>query len=166
MNECRKNAAAAVVNGKIYCCGGYNGKKHLNSVEYYDPPSDLWTRICDMPGACSALCAAVMDRTLIVIGGLNDNEGLNSVWTLDTVDESAEWIESSFMSDSRSYFSSAKIDGQIFVCGGASGPWVISDVKIFDGEDWRNGPKLAAPLKCSAAIVIPIDFATSLKMIC
>eukprot|EP00966_Prymnesium_polylepis_P083181 1926783-Prymnesium_polylepis.1 len=38
----RTDAAAAVVGGKIYVSGGYDGINCLSSVEVYDPARSVW----------------------------------------------------------------------------------------------------------------------------
>ena len=60
----------------------------------------------------------------------------------------------------REYFGLAKIDGKVFVCGG----WGASgSVEIFDGEVWRDGPKMPTSRAYAPAVVIPTEFAKSLK---
>ena len=154
MNRCRSAAAATVVNGKIFCSGYY-------SVECYDPSSDVWTLICNMPQKIMGHSAVGIDGNFIVIGGWNfTNSYLNSVWALDTMDKNAKWIEKPPMSIPRASFTIAKIDNKIFVCGGEGG-W--DEVEIFDGKVWRNGPKLPTPRGRAAAVVVPMEFARSLK---
>ena len=65
MNQCQANAAAAVVNGKIFCSGGYMN----SSVECYDPSSDVWTLICNMPQKIVGHGAVEIDGNLIIMGG-------------------------------------------------------------------------------------------------
>ena len=172
MNECRNFAAAAVANGKIFCCGGYNGYNFLRSAEYYDPSYDVWTFISDIPGPNGACGIVEMDAHLIVIGGKarRYNDFLNSVWVLDTADKKGEWIEKEpRLSRPLCQFSIAKIDDKIFVCGGIyisqedSKTKCTNDVEIFDGEVWRNGPKMLACRHDAAAIGIPMEFARELE---
>ena len=167
MNECRNLAAVAVVNTRIFCCGGRNGNKYLKSAECYDLSSNVWTLISDMPGPNAACGVVVMDTHLIVIGGMPNKESdLNSVWVLDTTNKNAKWIEKEpSMPRPLCQFSTAKIDNKIFVCGGfytnkeELKNYSIDDVEIFDGEVWRSGPKLTTPRDCTMSAVIPMQFA-------
>ena len=163
MNQCRIQAAAAVVNGKIFCCGGWNGKESLNSAECYDSSSDVWTFISPMPLPLTGFGAVAMNKNLIVIGGSNSAGELRSVWEFNTSDKNAEWIEKSSMPLGRTDFSIAKIDDKIFVCGGNSDEDIMVDVEIFDGEVWMNGPKLPTSRESAAVIVISTNFAEYLK---
>ena len=164
MNECRQLAAAAVVHGKIFCCGGSaGGGKFLKSAECYDPSSNVWTLISDMPKPNAACGVVTMDGYLIVIGGKisNGKDFLSSVWVLDAPDNSAKWIEREpCLSRPLCHFSIAKIDDKIFVCGG----WNADDsVEIFDGEVWKNGPKMPTYRKYATAVAVPIELARVLK---
>eukprot|EP00966_Prymnesium_polylepis_P302784 6994873-Prymnesium_polylepis.1 len=38
----RSRVAAAVVGGKIYVSGGFDGSNQLSSVEVYDPARSVW----------------------------------------------------------------------------------------------------------------------------
>ena len=172
MNECRSLAAAAVVNAKIFCCGGGIGEKFSKTTECYDLSSDVWTLISDMPGPNAGCGIVTMDAHLVVIGGKahKGKDYLNSVWVLDTTDKNAKWIEREpRLSRPLCEFSIARIDDKVFVCGGLcidqtdSKTHVTDNVEIFDGQVWRNGPKLMTSLRNSAAVVIPMDFARSLK---
>ena len=137
MNQRRSRAAAAVVNGKIFCSGGAG----INSVECYDPSSDVWTLICDMPELIWGHGAVELNGNFIVMGGDHQSswqieaEYSRNVWELDTTDKNAVWIEKSSMVISRKWFSIAKIHGKIFAWGGHR----EAGVETFDGEVWKNG---------------------------
>ena len=158
MNECRYKVAAAVVNGKIFCCGGWN-KSHLDSVECYDPSSDVWTFISNMPRNIEGHGAVEIDGHFIIMGGIG---GWKNVWALDAMDKNAKWIKKPPMSRTRMWFSIAKIEDKIFVCGG-TGADAGYNVRIFDGEVWRNGPNMPISRHWTPAVVIPMEFARYLS---
>ena len=163
MNERRSHAAAAVINKKIYCCGGYNGR-YLSSAECYDPHSDVWTQVCDMPQPSAGHAAVPVDGNLIVIGGQTGVEKyLSSMWVLDTKNKNGEWSDKPFMSHWRRNFGVAKMNNDILVCGGEFFYKTLDDVEMFDGKLWTNGPKLINPLWNVATTVIPMNFAKHLK---
>ena len=158
MNESRFEPAAAVVNGKIFC----SGRMFLDSVECYDPSSNVWTLIYNMPLQIWGHGAVEMNGKFIVIGG-GSNEGLlKNVWALNTMDENAVWIDIPSMSIRRRWFSIAKIDSKVFVCGGYNKKGV-DYTEIFDGDVWRNGPKMPTTRAHAPAVVIPMSFARYLK---
>ena len=160
MNQCRCDAAAAVVNGKIFCSGWDI------SVECYDPSSDIWTLICNIPQKIHGHGAVEINGHLVVIGGWSGNSTafLKNVWALDTIDKNALWIDKPSMSIPRYGFSIAKIDDKVFLCGGyTSEDKTLDSVEIFDGEVWKNGPKMPTRICDAPAVVIPMSFARSLN---
>lgn len=164
MNEYRYCAAAAVVDEKIFCCGGYSRTNCLNSAECYDPSSNIWTLICHMPRPIKEFGAVGMDKDLILVGGSNGetSEMLNNVWALNTTDKNAKWIEKPSMFMPRTSFCITKIDDKVFVCGGFSEHGTINDVQIFDGKVWRNGPKPRSSGTSTLITVISRSFANDL----
>ena len=110
-----------------------------------------------MPEAIKANAATVIDENLVVMGGWIEGECLNNVWVLDTTDKNAEWIEKPKMLLPRGDFSIAKIGGRVLVCRGYSERMPMDDVEIFDGKDWKSGPKLITSTRQASAITIPMD---------
>lgn len=48
LNVARFNAVATAMNGYIYVGGGTDGQHDLDSVEMYDPKSDVWVQLPQM----------------------------------------------------------------------------------------------------------------------
>ena len=44
----RRGAGAAVIGGKLYVAGGFNGNVVLDSVERYDPLTNRWEALAPM----------------------------------------------------------------------------------------------------------------------
>jgi hypothetical protein len=71
----RNHTAAAALNGKIYCIGGQHSQEAAQDaqleVDCYDPATDTWTRVADLPVLRSHANAStfVMDGRIIVLGG-------------------------------------------------------------------------------------------------
>ena len=42
MNFCRRNAGVITHNGLLYVVGGDDGSSNLQSVEFYNPKTDVW----------------------------------------------------------------------------------------------------------------------------
>eukprot|EP00966_Prymnesium_polylepis_P233772 5407345-Prymnesium_polylepis.1 len=58
----RYSAASAVVGGKIYVSGGFDGINCLSSVEVYDPARSVWE-------AAPPMAAGRTDAAAAVVGG-------------------------------------------------------------------------------------------------
>lgn len=44
---------AAVVNNKVYAVGGCDGQKELGSAEYWDPETNCWNKLPNLPAVRS-----------------------------------------------------------------------------------------------------------------
>ena len=62
MSAARDAPAAAVVDGKLYVMGGFDGQNQLSSVERYDPARNEWVAMASMAlnTGTSSLCAVSM----------------------------------------------------------------------------------------------------------
>jgi len=71
MPTARANCAAAVLDGKRYILGGYDGAKEVADIESYDPATDIWKSEPPMPDTSSCCGAAVIDGAMLP-GGRKD----------------------------------------------------------------------------------------------
>ncbi|MFI9511274.1 Kelch repeat-containing protein [Nocardia sp. NPDC052566] len=66
----RGAAGVAAHDGRIYVAGGYNGlAAALPYFDVYDPATDTWAALPDMPNAREHLGAAVVDGKFYAVGG-------------------------------------------------------------------------------------------------
>jgi N-acetylneuraminic acid mutarotase len=78
----RRELGVAVVDGKIYAIGGYNGS-YLSNNEMYDPDTDTWTTKAPLPTPRRKFGIAVYQNKIYVIGGNPANgsfTGINQVY--------------------------------------------------------------------------------------
>jgi N-acetylneuraminic acid mutarotase len=75
----RDDAAAGVVNGRLYVIGGYNSTSgRLDTCEEYDPSTDTWTSRTSMPAVRAGAAAGVVNGRIYVIGGYNGTDHLTT----------------------------------------------------------------------------------------
>lgn len=73
----RNHVAAVALDGKIYVIGGQHSQEAAQDaqaqVDCYDPATDTWTRVADLPAPRSHVNSStfVMDGKIIVLGGEN-----------------------------------------------------------------------------------------------
>ena len=156
MPTARDDLAAAVVDGKIYAMGGYTppnlppgtftlrgSKEPLGTVEEYDPSTDSWRTVADMPTARCDLAAASVDGKIYAIGG-SINIVLDFKTTLTTVEEydarKDSWRTVEKMSEARDNLASVVVDGKIYAIGGYNGEQSFSTVEEYDPskDSWRT----------------------------
>ena len=128
----RTGFATAVVNGKIYLIGGTpfqnrRGPYGLSTVEVYDPKTNSWERVTDMPTPRTSAETAVVNGTIYVCGGYNgiDNRAVNLKF-LDTVEaydpQNDTWTRKQGMSGARVAFGMGAVAGKIYSIGGSVHP--------------------------------------------
>eukprot|EP00929_Paragymnodinium_shiwhaense_P090077 TRINITY_DN50304_c0_g1_i1.p1 TRINITY_DN50304_c0_g1~~TRINITY_DN50304_c0_g1_i1.p1 ORF type:complete len:682 (-),score=82.62 TRINITY_DN50304_c0_g1_i1:72-2117(-) len=119
------NAATAVLHGRIYVCGGFDGGERklpevgpLQCVERFDPAIGRWEQLPRLNvGRDGARCAiAALKGCLYLCGGTWDS----SVERFDdAADEGrGEWQDVAPMSVARSNSACAVVGGRLYLCGG------------------------------------------------
>lgn len=59
----------AVLDGKLYACGGYDGSTFLRSVEMFDPRNNKWNPVAPMSVTRSRVALAANAGKLWAVGG-------------------------------------------------------------------------------------------------
>lgn len=115
-----RQMSAAASDGKlVYVLGGSNGTSDLATVETYDPATDTWTSLPELPGRRSDLGVAYVDGRLVVLGGTSGGQVLKSVVVLDLVTQS--WNGLPDMGSARHGMAVAGVGRTVYAIGGASG---------------------------------------------
>ena len=140
----RGEFATAVVEGKIYLIGGtplenlrgvrrenepgiWKGPFGMSLVEVYDPQTNTWERLTDMPTVRSGAKAAVVAGRIYVLAGRvgKDRQAVN-LKTLKVVEmydpETDTWVRKQDLSVRRASFGIGVITGKIYVIGGNVDP--------------------------------------------
>ena len=73
----------AVLGGKLYACGGYDGSTFLRSVEVYEPRMNRWSLISPMHVTRSRVALAANSGKLLAVGGYDGVANLSSVEVYD-----------------------------------------------------------------------------------
>ena len=86
----RYEAAGMVVDDKLYVFGGYINSKIQATArsDMYDPATNTWTRIADMPQPLTHAGQAVHGTTIWLVGGFvgdNPGPGTTHVWKYNTL---------------------------------------------------------------------------------
>ncbi len=143
MEIARSEHPAVLYRGQIVVIGGLvsEGRARIGAtetVEAYDPETDSWQRMPDLPQPRHHAMASVASDRLYVIGGFS-GEGFTAVDTVwELVDRS--WVEREPLPRPIGAGASVAIDGIIYVIGGTPEGGLIS----YDAEtdEWAG---LTAP---------------------
>jgi kelch-like protein 2/3 len=74
----RCRCGVAVVRGRVYAVGGFNGSLRVRTVDVYDPATDTWSSIASMEARRSTLGVAVLNDYIYAVGGFDGSAGLNT----------------------------------------------------------------------------------------
>ena len=78
MDTRRCRCGVAVVRGKVYAVGGFNGALRVRTVDEFDPTKDKWASVASMDARRSTLGVAVLNDKIYAVGGFDGSTGLNS----------------------------------------------------------------------------------------
>ena len=138
MTTRRCRCGVAVVKGRVYVVGGFNGSLRVRTVDEYDPVADTWTSVASMEARRSTLGVAVLRDCIYAVGGFDGSMGLNSAEVLDlsSVPSASEsrrrlgacqgtyklnWKSIAPMATRRSSVGVGVLGGQIYAVGGYDG---------------------------------------------
>jgi N-acetylneuraminic acid mutarotase len=121
----RNHFAAATVRGRIYAVGGQTGDLGLardeKEVFAYDPATDTWAQVADLPGPRSHTNASTFELNgrLIVLGG--ESAHMQHESTILSYDPALnQWTTIGHLPDARSTTVAGVIGGQLVLATGNS----------------------------------------------
>jgi len=139
----RRLLSAAVVGRKLYAIGGELNECFTTSgtvlgrMEAYDPDTDQWTRLPDMPTARRFFGAGVVNGIIYAVGGDDTHDNLATVEAFDPATNT--WSTKAPLPASRSLLAVAVIDNVLYAIGGNSGGY-FNSVFAYDAvsDTWSN----------------------------
>ncbi|MCY3722443.1 MAG: hypothetical protein OXG97_09505 [Candidatus Poribacteria bacterium] len=171
----RRYFSTAVVEGKIYLIGGTlfandeDGPFGMSLVEVYDPQTNTWQRLADMPTARTGSIAAVVDGKIYVLAGKasKDNQAVNfRTWKVVEMyaPETDTWVRKQDMFLRRAAFGIGVVAGKIYAIGGTvhpgdrkpEDPRRVDLVEVYDPatDTWAKRAKMPTRRKSVKAAVI------------
>ncbi|KAK0131015.1 Kelch-like protein 24 [Merluccius polli] len=117
LNKGRWRHKMAVLLGKVYAVGGYDGQCRLTSVECYDSFSNRWTEVAPMKEAVSSPAVASCAGKLFVIGGgPDDNTCSDKVQCYDP--EANTWLLRASIPIAKRCITAVSLNNMLYVAGG------------------------------------------------
>lgn len=115
----RYQAGVASYGNLLYAVGGCDAWNCLNSVEIYDPATNMWTMSKPLITARRGCGVAVFDNKLYVVGGSDGSHTLASTEIYDN--ETKTWEVGPSMTVPRANVEVAVVGGCLYAVGGFSG---------------------------------------------
>ncbi|XP_018577320.1 ring canal kelch homolog [Anoplophora glabripennis] len=142
----RCRAGLAVLGGKVYAVGGFNGSLRVKTVDVYDAALDVWTSADSMEARRSTLGVAVLNNCIYAVGGFDGSTGLNSAEMYEP--QMGKWKLIAEMSTRRSSVGVGVLYGQLYAVGGYDGAsrQCLSSVECYTPEtdSWTPVPDMCS----------------------
>jgi non-specific serine/threonine protein kinase len=118
----REHLAAASDGRFVYVVGGrrLSSDKNSAALERYDPATDRWQRLPDMPTARGGLGAAIVDGHLFAVGGETPTNALGAVESYNLTSE--RWSRGRSMRTPRHGIALVALERSLYALGGAPRP--------------------------------------------
>ncbi len=145
--------------GKLYRVGGLRAENpkesdeilySVTSAQRFDPETNEWTKLPDLPVGRSSHDLAVLGDSLLVVGGWQMRGPQapvwsQTVWALDLgTGSEANWTELTTTPDRLRANAAATLDGKLWILGGIDQDGTRAEVHVFDPStsSWTEGPAL------------------------
>src|SRR5881296_1091175 len=150
--------SAAALDGKIYVAGGIDRSNHPTAAAFrYDPATNRWERIADLPAPRHHMPLAVAGDTLYAVGGLSGQSFIpeRTLWAYR--EDVNRWEARAPLPAPRGASGAAAVDGRLVVVGGwGAGRRLVDSTAIYDpaANRWRNAAPIPTPRDHLAAAAI------------
>ena len=142
----RGAGGVAVHGGKVYLAGGQREGEATAQFDVYDPETDTWSVLPDLPTPREHLGAAFVGDVLYLIGGRAAGGGITRT---DAFDLSAgRWIaDLAPIPGPRGGLAVTALGGEIYALGGEGGGVAHPEVEAYDpaADTWRALPPMPTP---------------------
>jgi len=116
-------------NGRLYVCGGFDGRALSSSVEVYDPNTGRWSYVPAMGKGRYGHAAVVLNGLVYAIGGSDGDTRLVEAFDPET----DTWRQVAPLNSARRFTAAAVIDGKIYAVGGRDAQRQdLSSVEVYD----------------------------------
>ncbi|XP_068576783.1 kelch-like protein 10 [Cebidichthys violaceus] len=130
--EPRAYHGTAVLNGSVYCVGGFNRLEHFNSVRRFDVSMGTWHEAAPMYHRRCYVSVTVLDGCIYAMGGF---DGLTRLSTAERYrPETNQWSLIAPMHEHRSDASSATLHNKVYICGGFNGSNCLQTAEYYSPE--------------------------------
>ncbi len=146
--EARTEVAGARFDGGVAVVGGLTAEGEPSArADRYDPESDSWSRLPDLPVPLHHTAAVEVDGRLWVVGGYTGSGGdwvpVDRVVSLGVGEDA--WRDEPRLATPRGALGAAVVDGAVLAGGGVDAEGTVlasTELLGVDDDAWRRGPPL------------------------
>ncbi|XP_073683402.1 kelch-like protein 10 [Garra rufa] len=133
----------AVLDGFVYCLGGFDSEHYFSSVRKFNPITMTWQEVAPMYERRCYVSVAVLDGLIYAIGGFNGFARLKTAERYNT--NANQWTMMAPMNVRRSDASATTLRGKVYICGGFTGVECLFSAESFNPV--TNQWSLIAPMR-------------------
>ncbi|XP_052386310.1 kelch-like protein 10 isoform X4 [Carassius gibelio] len=134
---------SVVLNGFVYCLGGFDSNNYFSSVRRFNPITLTWQEVAPMYERRCYVSVAVLHGLIYAIGGFNGYRRLKTAERYDS--NTNQWTMMAPMNERRSDASATSLQDKVYICGGFTGVECLFSAESFDPE--TNQWSLIAPMR-------------------
>jgi DNA-binding CsgD family transcriptional regulator/N-acetylneuraminic acid mutarotase len=151
----RRGLAVTSYENQIYAIGGESSQGITNTVERYDPQTNLWSDLASKPTSVSDISAVVIGGLIYVPGGRQLNGSPTDVTEIYDPKSDA-WILGVSLPRPLSAYGLAVSEGRIYIFGGWDGNQIVNNAYIFDPQknSWTEIPSMPSSRSYPGAVVV------------
>uniref|UniRef100_A0A8C3A1T1 Kelch like family member 10 n=1 Tax=Cyclopterus lumpus TaxID=8103 RepID=A0A8C3A1T1_CYCLU len=134
-NNCERPRAyhgTAILNGSLYCIGGFDRAEHFNSMRRFDLSTCVWHEAASMCHRRCYVSVTVLDECIYALGGFDGRTRLSTAERYRP--EANQWSLISPMQEQRSDASSTTLHNRVYICGGFNGNECLQTAEYYIPE--------------------------------
>ncbi|RXN18652.1 kelch 10 [Labeo rohita] len=120
----------AVLDGFVYCLGGFDSENYFSSVRKFNTVTQTWQEVAPMYERRCYVSVAVLDGLIYAIGGFNGYGRLKTAERYNT--NTNQWTMMPPMNVRRSDASATTLQGKVYICGGFTGVECLFSAESFN----------------------------------
>ncbi|XP_061776945.1 kelch-like protein 10 [Nerophis ophidion] len=132
MEEPHAYFGTAFLNNCIYSVGGFDGRKHYNTVSRFDIRSHTWHEVAPMHYRRCSVSVTVLDGCIYAIGGVDGRVRLKTAEYYTP--ETNQWTLIASMHEQRSDASCTALNDKVYICGGFNGNEPLRTAEYYSPE--------------------------------
>lgn len=158
MPRALNHVGVTTYRGDIYVLGGYGryvDAQTSRAFYRYDPETDSWSRLPDMPVPRAAGAVGILGGRLIWAGGAKNSIARSEVFAYDF--ETRRWSRLPSMASQREHVGEAVLEDRLYVLGGRGTESLALDTaERYDpaSGEWESLPRLPVPTGGVAAVAL------------
>jgi N-acetylneuraminic acid mutarotase len=153
--------AVAALGGRLYSFGGFSNGSRIRNAYRYDPATNSWTRLADLPAERASAGAVSDGRYLYILGGVNNpNQAQNTLYRYDPATDSYAALAPALNVTVGAAL--AYLDGRIYRISGCTFgcPYLTASVDAYEVEadTWAPVGSVAPyPVSAQGAVALGAD---------